>query len=143
MRIHTDTLTLQDLYVAAEKARVWPTFTEHNSRKRDHAFEVKLTGLSRRRPNGGNSGAGDDYAATWDQWGVFLGYLYSIDDAMICNGAYVSDADFDYKTAYRFALDYSEPIPFPLDHDHRWKFSGTPREFECVKPGCTAVKRGA
>lgn len=142
MRIHTDTLTLQDLYKAAEKAGVWPTFTEHNSRKRHHAFEVKLLGLSNRRPNFW-SGDDSEYAATWDQWGVFLGFLYGINYNMAAAGAYQDVNDFDQRTCDRFALDYSKPIPFPLNHDHRWEYTGTPREFECVKPGCTAVKRGA
>jgi hypothetical protein len=53
----------------------------HGSRSRDHAFDVKLEGESRRRPNGGSSGVeyGSGYAATWDQWGVFLAVLFDLD----------------------------------------------------------------
>jgi hypothetical protein len=84
MRIHTDHLSESDIYTAARFARVDVVKLEaHGSRKRDHAFDVKLEGESRRAPNGGASGKGyaTGKAATWDQWGVFLSVLFDLDDA--------------------------------------------------------------
>lgn len=141
MRIHTNTLTSSDICKAAELARAdIETLTSHGSRSRDHAFDVKLTGLSKRRPNGGSYGAGDDYAATWDQWGLFLGYLYSLDDSLMST-YYLTRESFNRETSDRFNVDAgfdpAEP-GFPLDHDHRFKYVA-PR-VECVKPGCTATQ---
>lgn len=138
MRIHTDKLTSVDIYNAAAKAGANAEVSLHKSRSRARAYEVKLTGLSNRRPMGG-PGEGDDYAATWDQWGVFLGFLYSIEYNMAAGNAYGDVYEFDQRTRYRFALDYSQPIPFPLDHDHRFRFAGVPFENTCTK--CGAVRR--
>lgn len=159
MRIHSNTLTVQDLYTAARLAGADLDYTSHGSRSRHHAFEVRLTGNSHRRPNFWHKDPDPSvYAATWDQWGVFLGYLYAVDPDLI-TPYYVNPSDFDYKTDWRFDLpgfkviqdisDFSERstfvhnyrstlIPFPLDHDHYWTPTGTPREFECK---CGAIRR--
>lgn len=109
MRIHTDHLTTADIYRAARHARVDVVdLTEHKSQSRDHSFNVKLEGESRRRPNGGSSGKGyaSGYAATWDQWGVFFAILFDIDPAMICGTAkrptYADRSDYQRKTNERF-----------------------------------------
>lgn len=109
MRIHTDRLTTSDIYKAAHHARVDVVeLTEHKSQSRDHSFNVKLEGESRRRPNGGASGKGyaSGYAATWDQWGVFFGILFDIDPAAICGTAkrpiYDGRDDYTRKTNDRF-----------------------------------------
>lgn len=140
MRIHTNTLTESDIYAAARAARATVEYlSKRGSRTHDHAFEVKLTGNSRRRPNGGSYGADRDaYAATWDQWGVFLGLLFDTDDTM--RTTYDADAGaFGYRTDWRFAGLDPENIEIPLNHDHTFRFAGIPREQECVK--CGAVTR--
>lgn len=109
MRIHTDHLNTADIYRAARHARVDVVdLTKHKSQSRDHSFNVKLEGESRRRPNGGSSGRGytSGYAATWDQWGVFFGILFDIDPGMICGTAkrpiYADREDYLRKTNHRF-----------------------------------------
>src|SRR5690606_16400637 len=129
MRIHTSTLTESDIYAAARAARATvESLSQHRSRTHDHAFEVKLTGNSRRRPNGGSYGADRDaYAATWDQWGVFLGLLFDTDATMRTTYD-KSKGDFGYRTDWRFSeLDASD-IQIPLNHDHTFRYAGIPRE---------------
>lgn len=104
MRIHSDHITTGDIYTAARFARVDVVdLGEHGSRKRDHAFDVKLEGESRRRPNGGASGRdyASGYAATWDQWGVFLAILFDIDPGMV-TPYYGDRSEFQHRTAERF-----------------------------------------
>jgi len=140
MRIHTNTLTREDIYVAASTAGATVEgATLHGSRSHDHAFEVKLTGNSRRRPNGGSYGADRDaYAATWDQWGVFLGLLFDNDREMTTTYDKSAD-DFHYRTDGRFADLDPRNITIPLSHDHRFEFAGVPREQQCTK--CDAIQR--
>ena len=97
MRIHTSALSTEDLHNAARLARVnFTTLNYHGSRKRNRAFEVKLTGDSPYRQNGG------DYpAATWDQWGIFLNALFRSDPDMTCSGYKDAEA-FHYATCNRF-----------------------------------------
>lgn len=136
MRIHTDRLNTTHLWEAARIARVEMDLTSHGSRKRDRAYNVTLRGESRRRPNSGKGGAGDDYAATWDQWGVFLAVLFATDPDMVT--PYYADAEeFHHRTLDRFAsVDY---WPADAHGDHTFRFAGTPREQSCTK--CTAVQR--
>lgn len=136
MRIHSDTLTSLNVYEAARIARAEVEVTSHGSRSRNHAFNVTLTGESKRRPNSGKRGAGDDYAATWDQWGVFLAMLFALDPTMVT--PYYADADeFHERTSDRFDV----PFFWPADThgDHTFRFAGTPREQACTK--CSAVQR--
>lgn len=149
MRIHSDTLTREDIRAAARVARVdFDRFDDKGSRKRSHAFDVTLTGESRRRPNGGSSGAGSDYAATWDQWGVFLAVLFETDPDMVT--PYYKDAeDFADRTGDRFGapevemgsggyVEVFKAYGWPEDAhgDHTFRFAGTPRSQSCTK--CTA-----
>lgn len=152
MRIHTNTLTASDIYAAANKAgAVVATFSGHGSRSRARAFDVKLEGSSRRRPNGGASGAGTGYAATWDQWGMFLAELFAKDGSMFT--PYDKSAEyFADRTADRFgapevtmtADGYRDVFvaygaPDDMHGDHTFRYSGTPRQQECTR--CTAVQR--
>lgn len=139
MRIHTNTLTAEDIYDAARAAgAVVETCFRHGSRTHDHAYELKLTGNSRRRPNGGSYGAGDDYAATWDQWGVVLGLLFDIDPEM--KTTYDKTAgDFHFRTDGRFKDLDADHIEIPLGHDHTFRATGVVRERQCTK--CDAVER--
>ena len=107
--------------------------SEHGSRKRDHAFEVKLTGNSNRRPNGGTYGARDAYAATWDQWGVFINAVFDADpDATMTY--YTDAADFHYRTGARFA----EGWPADAHGDHTFRYI-VGRGISCTK--CSATQR--
>lgn len=146
MRIHTDVLTYSDLHRAATIARVdLVDSDEKGSRSKVRAFNVKLEGESRRRPNGGSSGAGSGYAATWDQWGVFLAVLFDRDPQMV-TPYYANLWDFDARTDWRFSpedvaskrIAGEEPTWWPADAhgDHTFRFAGTPRSQSCTK--CTA-----
>lgn len=145
MRIHTDLLTTSDIHSAALIARVDYAeggFTIHGSRKRARAFNVLLTGESRRRPNGGKRGAirDDVFAATWDQWGVFLSVLFEADPEMVT--PYYKDSDeFHHRTDGRFEMKAGDSPWWPTDAhgDHRFEFAGTPFEQSCTK--CSAVQR--
>ena len=134
MRIHTSVLTMSDIHEAARVARVdFGRLNEHGSRTRARAFDVTLTGESRRRPNdrGSNPGA---YAATWDQWGVFLAVLFDRDPAMVT--PYYSDRDdFERKTAYRF---HGGTWPVDAHGDHDFRFNGI--GISCTKCSARQVR---
>lgn len=109
MRLHTDRLAPSDVHratTAAGMTGVFAVVTVHGSRSRARGLEVKLTGTSSRRPNSGGCGAGGDYAATWDEWGMFLAALYELDPEMIAGSpsrpAYASRAAFHAATHGRF-----------------------------------------
>lgn len=108
----------------------------HGSRKRAQAFDVYLEGTSRRRPNGGSSGAGSGYAATWDQWGMFLDRLFMADDTLTIPRAYEDRGDFDYRTSYRFT---DGDVPEDMHGDHTFRFQGVPYCQTCLK--CNATVR--
>lgn len=127
MRLHSDVITSFDLRSAAENARVGLTFTTHRSQSRNRAFEVALTGNSNRRPQ--NPQSRDDYAATWDQWGTFLAYLYAIDHGnpgMIVGlskrPVYSSRDNFNDVTFGRFDTGETDSPFWPVDYhgDHSW-----------------------
>lgn len=139
MRIHSDVLT-PELVEKATHARgmkgVAASVSVHGSRSRKGALEVKLTGTSARRPNGGTSNpkTADGYAATWDEWGMFLAHLLEKDPDAIA-GPYEGESDFHWQTDWRF-----EALTAPYQHpNHKWEYSGIPREFNCTF--CEAVKR--
>lgn len=132
MRIHSNVLTAEDIRKATTargmKGVRLDGFTTHGSRKRERAFEVKLTGNSSHRPNGGTRGANsenDEYAAQWDEWGIFLEELYTLDPDMVT--PYYKDwEDFGYQTAWRF-----ENLTAEQTHKrHKWEFAA-PRQFTC------------
>lgn len=83
---------------AAQKAGVrFERCTLHGSRSRDHAFDVILSSH-----NGRQAGWGLDYqAATWDEWGIFLAYIFDADPDAVC-WAYKSADDFHWQTGDRF-----------------------------------------
>lgn len=142
MRIYTNENTWSNVYDAARKAGVTFTraesFTPRVSQEKggfDSGFDLILTGDSRRNQN-----QGDDKAATWDQWGVFLSVLFNVDNDMKAGSPtqpyYDGSADFDYKTDGRF----SNPGVFPDDThgDHTFRYSG-PGSHTCTK--CSALHR--
>lgn len=123
MRIHTK-LGYPTLYDAAAKARVTMEKSDlHGSRSHDRAFEIILSGSSNRYTNPGTSGRWPNiHAATWDEWGIFLGHLFLLDPAIKC-WAYDGAEDFHLKTNWRF--DYSEGgLAWEDQHsNHQWEYA--------------------
>jgi hypothetical protein len=107
MRIHSDTLTAEHFEAARQFASAQTDLGTvylgecqlRASRTRRYAFEVKLEGdgSKRRRNNHSNTG----FAASYDQWGWFLAYLFSI-DADAKAGPYDGVTDFDEQTGSQF-----------------------------------------
>jgi hypothetical protein len=128
MRIHSAYLTESQVKAAVSLAGATITgLSRHGSRKRGNAFELKLSGNSPYRQNGG------EYpAASWDQWGIVLSALWDQDAGMTC--AAYSDRDmFDRATGSRFrALR-----PEDAHRRHRWR-NVAPYSSEC---DCGAVQR--
>lgn len=130
MRIHSSHLTFEDLRAARQVAstigdgRVCLSYDAHGSRKRNRAFEVRLTGdgsFSRRRPNTGRSGGGEEYAATWCAWGAFFAELFEVDPNAIA-GPYNGRDDFNAQTWHLFA-DGKRPkghSPKAMDQSGDW-----------------------
>jgi hypothetical protein len=142
MRIHSDSLESLDLRKAATMAAVdFTRFDLKGSRSRAQAFDVILTGNSGRRQNGGA-----DEAASWDQWGIFLGHLFRLDPNL--KTPYYIDGDhFVWVTGGRFTPDFATS---DCHRAHKWGFShtnvtGAYRVMECEgsqrNPGCGAVQR--
>lgn len=120
MRIHTDTLTAHDIVrsaaargmsdVRAERTiGVHASLTMHRSLSRRHAFDVRLTGTSSRRPNGWDPQWWDDvHAATWDEWGMFLATLFDLDPNAIVGSVkhpiYAGREHFHAVTRGRFKM---------------------------------------
>jgi len=135
MRIHTN-LCQGMIDIAAKIAGVrFERCTLHGSRSRDHAFDVILSGNSGRR-----SGFGGDYeAASWDQWGIFLGFIFENDPDATC-WAYKDAGDFHWQTGYRFEdLTLEEATRF-----HKWslgEYDGYSSTSHCQHTDCTAVRR--
>lgn len=106
MRLHSDTLTPEDLRDALRGTGVYLDFaTLHASRSRARGIEFRLVanaGPGRRRRNSGVYGAGHEYAATWDEHGDFFATLFDLDPEAII-GPYKGRSDFHQKTkaAYR------------------------------------------
>jgi len=141
MRLHSDIITRDDIYEATQEAGknvVFAEVTEHGSRARRRAFEVKLTGTSSRRPNSGKHGAGDldDRAATWDEWGMFLADLFGADPDMIVGTpgrpVYDGAVNFHLATVYRFMY----LTPDRQHKNHKWNNTGMSWVWEC---DCGAV----
>ena len=126
MKIHTDILSYEAIRSATVTAgAVYTVNLERvGSKSRDHAFKLALTGTSGRPAN-----FREHEAATWDEWGMVLAYLYSIDPAMHCGKhSYQSAAHFHWVTGDRF-----KTLTPPLQHKlHRWE----PRELS--EPGFVA-----
>lgn len=117
MRIHSNTLTQNDLTIAVNLAGAWfIKRTEHKSRKRSHAFEVALSGDAAHRSQADR----DEYGATWDQWGIFLAALFDRDPSMVTPD-YRDAADFHFQTHERFR----DGLPLSERHrQHRWDHAG-------------------
>lgn len=110
MRIHSNTITRQDIEHAARKSRtVLLQCDPQTSRKRSSAFELTLGGLSKSR----TVRFRDERAATYRQWGTFLAYLLELDPNMVA-GNYDGLAGFDAATRYAF-----DAVPYTTQSDDR------------------------
>jgi hypothetical protein len=137
MRLHTDDLHPLLLRKAATLAGVTFTkFEQRGSRSRERAFDVILSGSSSRNQNMG----GQDKAATWDEWGIFLATLYTVDPAMTAGQNYECADHFHWVTGDRYRT-----LTLAEQHaNHKWEFSGETATgaymvHECGK--CGAIRR--
>lgn len=140
MRIHTNENTYSNVFDAARAANVDVDVTEHGSRTHERAYEVKLEGSSNSRPNFWD-GDPNVYAATWDEWGVFLAHLFRVDPAMRAGGtekrpAYRDEADFEHQTDERFS---DLVMPEDTHKRHRWQYNPGMGAHSCSD--CSAIKR--
>lgn len=123
MRIHTDKVTFGNIHDAARKAGAEvAVLSDHGSRKRDHAFEVRISGNG---VQGGGFGTANFKTATWDEWGIFLAALFEIDPDMIA-GPYKGASDDEYE-GFHFLTDsrYEDLTPAEQHKRHRWQWAGT------------------
>jgi len=74
MKIHSDTLTDQDILNAAPRSTHFVEFEEAGSRSRKRAWNVRLSGSSKYSMQGV-----EGKAATWDEWGIFIAALFKFD----------------------------------------------------------------
>lgn len=123
MRIHSDKLTPQDVHKACRARGMSGVYAEvaaKGSRKRDHAFEISMTGNSPYRTNSGNRGAAyDDRAAQWDEWGIVIAELFALDPEAII-GQYKDADTFHQYTVGRFhQLQGHE-----THRRHKWDWDG-------------------
>lgn len=124
MRLHTDQC-MDNLTAAAQWARVETVrFTHHKSRSRRQAFDIVLSGSNSRRIN--SPTLGHHLAATWDEWGIFLHYLFERDSTMIAGEQYRGQYDFNNRTGDRFG----SLTPSMRHQQHIWRFFRAPAVFE-------------
>lgn len=126
MRLHTNTLTSRDLYAALGARGMrgvhFYKCDDYGSLTRNRAWEVRLEGSVSNRLL--NFGDGHSTAATWDEWGIFLGELFRRDPHMIAGSAsssgwgYRGRADFRLATLRRFDwLQHRDQH----QGNHRWR----------------------
>lgn len=128
MRIHTDHLTGTDLVAATVgMPGVTVTFSTHDSRARDHAFEVSMVGkpgkdrhgITRRWSTGGAYGTTDGTmrALTWVEWGDWICAMFQRDPKAII-GEYEGAQDFIEQTC---EMSYKRPErENAVEHAERW-----------------------
>ena len=124
MRIHSSVLKASDIkdivnevaggYVTVEEAE------DRGSRKRQGAVELRLSGSSNYKSQGG-----DYKAATWDEWGIVINAIFERDGEAIV-GQYDSLFTFDNYTQGRF----DDLTPANQHKRHKWVYYA-PRQFEC------------
>lgn len=122
MRIHTSQLQRHDLEAAARVAGVTLVRDAlHGSKSHAHAYEVILSGSGAQRSQYRSE---DVQAATWDEWGIFLGELYRRDPRALVGGAanpvYADAEHFAWATGDRFG----DLLPGDQHRNHRWIFIG-------------------
>lgn len=119
MRIHSDTLTRNDLADAATRAGVtFYRFETRGSRSRARAHDVILEGTGRTGTRYGQNT--DMIAATWDEWGIFLAELFRRDPGMTIPRVYEDAEQFRWATGGRF----DELTPAEQHIRHKWERDG-------------------
>jgi hypothetical protein len=120
MMVFSDTLTPADFVNALEGAQaaglIGPGVflaeleekrTKGNKRARKYTLQLaaaaKMPGDKRRRINSGTHGAGNAWAATWDEWGFFMAEVFAR-DASAMFGPYEGADDFGNKTKGAYPL---------------------------------------
>lgn len=123
MRIHSDIITRTHVFESAQNAHVRAfSVTEHGSRKRDHAVVVYLSGSSPYRSQTDR----EEYAATWDEWGIFIRTLFQIDPSAII-GDYP-----DLETFQRFTGERFDTLTPATQHRrHKWEYDGVGHSCTC------------
>jgi len=118
MRIHTSLTADQVRNMVAGIPNVYLLRdTQHGSRSHARAFDVILTGTAPYRTQGDR----DHYAATWDEWGIFLARVFRADPNAKAGAYYANATNFHHKTGYRFV----ESFTVAQQHRrHRWEWNG-------------------
>lgn len=140
MRIHTSHLSDSDIIRAGRAAGVtFERLEARGSKSRIRAFDVLLAGsgvTGGQWGNSGKDGAAPYKAATWDEWGIFLGALFAADPAAKCS-YYHDAADFHWQTGGRF----QELTPARQHIRHKWEYVQTLTGRTQHVCACTAVRR--
>jgi hypothetical protein len=140
MRLHSNSADALDVRKAATLAGVaFTRFDLKGSRSHAQAFDVILTGSSHRRQN--TRGRTDDMAATWDEWGMFLGHLFDLDPAMVATGAYESGEHFHWATGGRYRRGSLHPSTQHANHNWEWTGHSAGGAYSCHECECGAVRR--
>lgn len=139
MRIHTFA-TRETIAQAARDAGVYIRIEQFGSRTHPRSFDVKLRGSSNRAPmfSYTESPWGTGKAATWDEWGIFLGSIFRADPLARAGGtrkmpSYANSKDFHAKTCARFM---PEGKPHDYHGDHSWVRDATGKS-RCRR--CSAI----
>lgn len=116
MRIHSDTLSAMHIINTVNglgtSVRV-QGIIKHGSRSRARAFDFALSGSGNQ---GGQWGALDYKAATWDEWGMVLAELFKLDPNAIVPRVYESAEHFHWTTGDR----YRTLVPSDQHVRHNW-----------------------
>jgi hypothetical protein len=137
MKLHSDKLTYRDFLDAAALARVnIVDFEILGSRSRAKGFKFSLEGSSPYRRNFSNDGP----AATWDEWGIFLAHLFSVDCQSHCGArGYRDEEHFHWCTGNRFRT-----LTPQLQHKrHKWEYQGSActGSYSVAECQCGALQR--
>lgn len=132
MKFHTKLTLGQMRSVQLPPGVQWYRLTEQGSRSRVRKFDMVLSGGS---AYGGQFGAQDYSAATWDEWGVVLGELFVLDPEARVPGTYEGWADFHHLTGDRY---HPDDLPLSLCRRHKWT-----RYYVCSRQcqKCNAIHR--
>jgi len=119
MKIHATLVSAKDLRAAADRAGVTLTrFELLNSRTHAHSWDVLLSGSGRRGTQ--YVSRTESPAATWDEWGMFLGALFRREPTMRCGNTrrpiYADLSHFSWVTDNR----YDDLTPDQQHRVHRW-----------------------
>lgn len=112
MKIHSNVLTREDIIHAARNIAHCDItdLSERGSRSHKNRWDIKLSGDSLYNQN-----FGDSKAATWDQWGIFLAYLFRLDPT-VKTDMYSDVNNFHWITGERFIS-----LTYPEQHKrHKW-----------------------